>query len=181
MQANSLGTKTIDEDGFLDLIKNTPGKKSSYELTPDKPTSKKSKKMEVPPPKSSPIPKISPSTSKTTLSQSSVTDSQSSQKSLTSPLTQTPSGSPLVMKGNNEPCYFLYLISLPIKGILFHIFVVFMYYSEESLLWVDKYKPNNIKQIIGQQGDKSNMRKLINWVRNWAKNRSKTHPKSKCK
>lgn len=88
------------------MIKNTPGKKSSYDQTPDKPTSKKSKKMEVPPPKPStqkPIPKISPSTSKTTLSQS---DSQSSQKSLASPLTQTPSGSPLVVKGNNEPYIF---------------------------------------------------------------------------
>lgn len=157
------------------MIKNTPGKKSSYDQTPDKPTSKKSKKMEVPPPKSSPqkpIPKISPSTSKTTLSQSSVRDSQSSQKSLTSPLTQTPSGSPLVLKGNNEP--FFYHISLPI----FLFIVLLLYYSEESLLWVDKYKPNNIKQIIGQQGDKSNMRKLINWVRNWSKNRTKTHPKS---
>lgn len=94
------------------MIKNTPGKKSSYDQTPDKPTSKKSKKMEVPPPKSSPqkpIPKISPSTSKTTLSQSSVTDSQSSQKSLTSPLTQTPSGSPLVVKGNNESSIFFTL------------------------------------------------------------------------
>ncbi len=36
--------------------------------------------------------------------------------------------------------------------------------GEECQLWVDKYKPKTIKQIIGQQGDKSNMRKLINWI-----------------
>jgi len=39
-----------------------------------------------------------------------------------------------------------------------------------SQLWVDKYKPSNVKSIIGQQGDKSNMAKLINWLRNWENN-----------
>ncbi|CAB4060962.1 RFC1 [Lepeophtheirus salmonis] len=39
----------------------------------------------------------------------------------------------------------------------------------ESLLWVDKYKPMNLKNIIGQQGDRSNMRKLLEWLRNWSK------------
>ena len=40
-------------------------------------------------------------------------------------------------------------------------------------MWVDKYRPRSIKQIIGQQGDKSNMRKLMNWLRDWDKNRKK--------
>lgn len=35
-------------------------------------------------------------------------------------------------------------------------------------LWVEKYKPQNLKGIIGQQGDKSNMRKLVAWVKAWA-------------
>ena len=34
---------------------------------------------------------------------------------------------------------------------------------------MEKYKPTNLKQIIGQQGDKSNMRKLTNWIQNWSK------------
>ena len=42
--------------------------------------------------------------------------------------------------------------------------------STESQLWVDKYKPTSLKSIIGQQGDKSNMKKLITWLRNWPKN-----------
>lgn len=40
----------------------------------------------------------------------------------------------------------------------------------ESLLWVDRYKPTTLKGVIGQQGDKSNMKKLLNWLRNWPKN-----------
>ena len=38
-----------------------------------------------------------------------------------------------------------------------------------SQLLVDKYKPTSTKAIIGQQGDKSNMRKLTLWLQNWSK------------
>lgn len=41
-----------------------------------------------------------------------------------------------------------------------------------SNLWVDKYKPTNLKQVIGQQGDKSNVKKLLNWLQNWKKSQS---------
>ena len=41
-----------------------------------------------------------------------------------------------------------------------------------SQLWVDKYKPSNLKGIIGQQGDKSNMKKLVKWLTNWEKHHS---------
>lgn len=50
--------------------------------------------------------------------------------------------------------------------------------GEPSLMWVDKYRPRSVKQIIGQQGDKSNMRKLMNWLRDWDKNRKKPTSKS---
>ena len=39
-----------------------------------------------------------------------------------------------------------------------------------SELWVDKYKPKELKQIIGQQTEKSNVKKLLYWLRNWPKN-----------
>lgn len=39
-------------------------------------------------------------------------------------------------------------------------------------MWVDKYKPQSTKQIIGQQGDKSNCSKLLTWLRSWHKNRT---------
>ena len=50
--------------------------------------------------------------------------------------------------------------------------------GEPSLLWVDKYRPRAVKQIISQLGNKSNMSKLMNWLRDWEKNRKKSV--SKC-
>jgi len=41
-----------------------------------------------------------------------------------------------------------------------------------TLLWVDKYKPTSMKQIIGQTGDKSNAKKLLDWLNNWHKNQA---------
>lgn len=41
--------------------------------------------------------------------------------------------------------------------------------SKETLLWVDKYKPTTTSKIIGQQGDKSNAKKLKHWLENWHK------------
>ena len=52
-----------------------------------------------------------------------------------------------------------------------------------GLMWVDKYKPSTIKQIIGQQGANSNVNKLLHWLRNWDKNNrtaaGKVKPKPK--
>lgn len=39
---------------------------------------------------------------------------------------------------------------------------------------VEKYRPKEMKQIIGQTGDKSNAKKLQNWLVNWNKHHSKT-------
>lgn len=44
-----------------------------------------------------------------------------------------------------------------------------------GLMWVDRYRPQTTKQIIGQQGDKSNCQKLRLWLQNWHK--SRTGPK----
>ena len=38
-----------------------------------------------------------------------------------------------------------------------------------SQLWVEKYKPTGTKNIIGQQGDRSNLKKLQNWLKGWDK------------
>ncbi|XP_071804350.1 replication factor C subunit 1-like isoform X2 [Asterias amurensis] len=42
--------------------------------------------------------------------------------------------------------------------------------SGESLLWVDKYKPHTMKQLIGQQGDRSCANKLLKWLKRWHDN-----------
>lgn len=56
--------------------------------------------------------------------------------------------------------------------------------DSDSLLWVDKYKPKTLKQIIGQQGAKSNVEKLKTWLLEWHQNNrpkdgSKPKPKPK--
>ena len=40
----------------------------------------------------------------------------------------------------------------------------------ETLLWAEKYRPKSLKQIIGQQGDRSNARKLLYWLEHWHSN-----------
>lgn len=44
--------------------------------------------------------------------------------------------------------------------------------NSADLLWVDKYKPTKLTDIIGQKGEKSNMNKLIGWLKMWYKNRT---------
>ena len=43
----------------------------------------------------------------------------------------------------------------------------------EQLMWVDKYRPQSTKQIIGQQGDKSCVKKLLKWLQDWERNYKK--------
>ncbi|KHN83844.1 Replication factor C subunit 1 [Toxocara canis] len=38
-----------------------------------------------------------------------------------------------------------------------------------TLPWVDKYRPTSLKQLVGQNGEKSPMNKLLGWLRNWPK------------
>lgn len=48
-------------------------------------------------------------------------------------------------------------------------------------MWVDKYKPTQLKQIIGQTGDKSNAKKLLHWLTNWHKSRAAgVKPQGEC-
>lgn len=35
--------------------------------------------------------------------------------------------------------------------------------------WVDKFKPTNVKAIVGQQGEQSCAQKLVKWLQNWPK------------
>ncbi|XP_033322523.2 germ line transcription factor 1 [Megalopta genalis] len=37
---------------------------------------------------------------------------------------------------------------------------------------VEKYRPKSMKQVLGQQGDKSNAKKLYMWLNNWHKNQN---------
>ncbi|XP_016970315.1 replication factor C subunit 1 [Drosophila rhopaloa] len=39
-----------------------------------------------------------------------------------------------------------------------------------GMAWVDKHKPTNIKEIVGQAGPASNVTKLMNWMSKWYSN-----------
>ena len=45
--------------------------------------------------------------------------------------------------------------------------------EHEQLMWVDKYRPQSTKHIIGQQGEKSCVRKLLKWLQDWEQNYKK--------
>ena len=45
----------------------------------------------------------------------------------------------------------------------------------------DKYKPRSIKNLVGQQGDKSPVQKLIVWLSDWYKNHARSDEKVKAK
>jgi hypothetical protein len=107
-QAEKLGTKTINEDEFYEVIKNTPGKKSSYEPAAEQPPAKKPKTSVT----ESPLTKtstIKASRESPCSSQGEALNSQKSVSSVASPMTQTPSGSPSI-KGTFT-CIVLVMIS----------------------------------------------------------------------
>lgn len=40
---------------------------------------------------------------------------------------------------------------------------------DAGLMWVDKYKPKNLKNVVGQTSETSNAKKLVKWLQNWFK------------
>ncbi|KAK7073039.1 replication factor C subunit 1 [Halocaridina rubra] len=186
-KAQQFGTKNIDEDGLLDLIRTLPGK-GGHEENKSNNKGSASKKLKVferdtkgtisakdasPsnaehkskafPSKAEPKSKASPSKVEPKLKASpNKAESTSSPVSLLS-YSQTSSksqviGSPSSISSNSSTQ------PLSTQDLSDR--------SGELLMWVDKYKPASIKNIIGQQGDKSNVRKLLFWLQNWKKNQS---------
>ncbi|KAJ8954153.1 hypothetical protein NQ318_005747 [Aromia moschata] len=49
--------------------------------------------------------------------------------------------------------------------------------SSDAMSWTEKYKPNDMKRIIGQQGEKSNMSKLKQWLERWYRNQQPKYRK----
>ncbi|XP_013790189.1 replication factor C subunit 1-like, partial [Limulus polyphemus] len=131
-KAENLGTKQINEDEFLELIKTLPGQKTLK----------------------------SPVKHSRTPVKSSLKDTSRNLES---------AGNPEMRKRKSEehysppdqPCkkYKQEETVDKIKG-------------EDHKMWVDKHKPTSTKQIIGQQGEKSNVKKLTKWLMNWYKNHS---------
>uniref|UniRef100_A0A8C5KRM4 Replication factor C subunit 1 n=1 Tax=Jaculus jaculus TaxID=51337 RepID=A0A8C5KRM4_JACJA len=142
-KAAALGTKIIDEDGLLNLIRTMPGKKSKYEIAVEAEVCIKltqfksgSKKSKLTPKKDSPL-KVAKKAAK----EGSVPRRGLGFREQVAGETEDDqeAGHSADSRGDKV----------------------------ENLLWVDKYKPTSLKTIIGQQGDQSCANKLLRWLRNW--------------
>ncbi|XP_059194050.1 replication factor C subunit 1 [Centropristis striata] len=173
-KAESLGTKILDEDGLLELIRTKPGKKSKYEIaaeaeniasktrTPPSKTSKSTPKAQkISPSKGNSRSPHTPSPSKTGQAQghsartrdggtpSGRGSGHTARRELG--LSSSSSSSAPGPSSSSSPSP---------SG------------EEASLLWVDKYRPRSLKTVIGQQGDQSCANKLLRWLQNWYKHHS---------
>uniref|UniRef100_A0AAQ4QYK9 Replication factor C subunit 1 n=1 Tax=Gasterosteus aculeatus aculeatus TaxID=481459 RepID=A0AAQ4QYK9_GASAC len=148
-KAESFGTKILDEDGLLELIRTKPGKKSKYEITAENQASK----TRTPP----------GTTSKSTPKAQKISPSKGNSRS---PHTPSPSktGLPHGRSSGQTARRGLGLSSSssPPSAAM----------DDATLLWVDKYRPRSLKAVIGQQGDQSCANKLLRWLRNWNRHHS---------
>ncbi|XP_041360939.1 replication factor C subunit 1-like isoform X2 [Gigantopelta aegis] len=145
-KATQFKTKQIDEDGLIELVKTLPGKKSKYVIKAEQEMKESSNVKNT---KMTTLKKkLSDSFShakETDLNSNSIKSSKSG-TDMKSPDSERTVQSKSPVKSGDE--------------------------SGDSLLWVDKYKPANTNKIIGQQGDKSNAKKLLHWLKCWHKNRA---------
>ena len=161
-KAKTLGTPTLTEDEFLNLIREKSGKekenktpKTSPEKVEDIKVKSEEKKTKVSSPKDKTKVKKSPVKEekfKPEPSSSKVKMKDSPKKEIKPP--QIKKIDPEEKKSQ--------IASGPGSG------------SGETELLVEKYKPASCKGIIGQQGDRSNMNKLKNWLMDWNKNHLNT-------
>uniref|UniRef100_A0A671NW05 Replication factor C subunit 1 n=1 Tax=Sinocyclocheilus anshuiensis TaxID=1608454 RepID=A0A671NW05_9TELE len=159
-KAESFGTKIINEDELLELIRTKPGKKSKYEIAAE--AENKSSKTRTPDSRGKPTPpskkatpqgprpnKRSPSEGKSkpgSASKSGTLGASRSEVKKSLSFDQSKRASPV---SHSTP---------ESEG--------------SSLLWVDKYRPRSLKSLIGQQGDQSCANKLLRWLQNWHKHHS---------
>ncbi|KAJ8336026.1 hypothetical protein SKAU_G00393690 [Synaphobranchus kaupii] len=148
-KAQGFGTKILNEDGLLDLIRNKPGKRSKYEIAAE--AENKSSKTKTPEPQRSRV-RSTPqkSASKTRATPTKKTPPSAKPGAATPPGRPSPRGS----RGEGGEAR---------KGLSFGKGAG----GAASLLWVDKYKPRALKGLIGQQGEQSCANKLLRWLQNW--------------
>ncbi|KAF1395200.1 hypothetical protein PFLUV_G00009080 [Perca fluviatilis] len=171
-KAESLGTKILDEDGLLELIRTKPGKKSKYEIaaeaeskasntrTPPSKTLKSTPKAQkISPSKGNSRSPHTPSPSKTGLAQG---HGARTRDGCTPP--GRGSGHTARRELGLSPSTSSSSAPEPSSPSLTH--------EDASLLWVDKYRPRSLKTVIGQQGDQSCANKLLRWLQNWYRHHS---------
>ncbi|XP_072239367.1 replication factor C subunit 1 [Leuresthes tenuis] len=166
-KAESFGTNILDEDGLLELIRTKPGKKSKYEIAAE--AESKASKTRTPPSqtsKSTPkAQKVSPSKGNSRSPQTPSPSKTGQTRSRGSKASDgsTPSGrgsGPMARRelGLSSSASSSSSAQRPSPS-----------GEGASLLWVDKYRPQSLKTVIGQQGDQSCANKLLRWLQNWHK------------
>ncbi|KAK7804592.1 hypothetical protein U0070_015432 [Myodes glareolus] len=161
-KAAALGTKILDEDGLLDLIRTMPGKKSKYEIAAEAEMKKEKSKLGQTPKKNDQGKrKISPTKKESESKKSKLTPQKCS------PAKAMKKEADVFQRGVD-------FTEQEVKETSGHSRAQGLAEDSsgnkvENLLWVDKYKPTSLKHIIGQQGDQSCANKLLRWLRNWHK------------
>ncbi|KAM6150983.1 replication factor C subunit 1 isoform 2-T2 [Erethizon dorsatum] len=164
-KAAALGTKIIDEDGLLNLIRTMPGKKSKYEIAAEAEMEKGKSKLERTPQKNNHGKrKISPNKKESESKKSKQTPKRDSSTKIIKKETEVTNVFRRGLDFKEQVAKETDGDSRPreLAGDSSESKV-------DSLLWVDKYKPTSLKTIIGQQGDQSCANKLFRWLRNWHK------------
>ncbi|KAK2908793.1 hypothetical protein QQF64_001261 [Cirrhinus molitorella] len=160
-KAESFGTKIINEDELLEIIRTKPGKKSKYEIAAE--AENKSSKTRTP--DSRGLKRTPPSKKATPQGPSPNKRSSSAGKS--KPGSASKSGT--LVASRSEVKKSLSFDQSKRESPVSHSTPE----SEgSSLLWVDKYRPRSLKNLIGQQGDQSCANKLLRWLQNWHKHQS---------
>ncbi|GAB6018816.1 replication factor C subunit 1 [Chamberlinius hualienensis] len=148
-KAEKLGTKQLTEDDFLDLIRSSLPKDKTAKANSAKNVS--GNKDEKHSPHLPVVPKNTPTTMKI---ESSPVKTKSQNPVVKLPeIIKSKSRLPSIQKP-----FEIGHTAKPSADI------------KSTLMWVDKYKPTGTPQIIGQQGPRSNVQKLKQWLTNWFKN-----------
>ncbi|XP_071943755.1 replication factor C subunit 1-like [Antedon mediterranea] len=153
-KAQELGITQLSEDDLFELIRTRPGKKGCVKpakVIPESPTEENQFISED-----------------AQMGASSQSDSQLSQSSATLSQLNAPY-SELMTNQSMDSQHSLTESQLPMDAS-----------PEPSLMWVDKYKPKTVKQIIGQHGDRSHVKKLMSWLKQWNTHNASGKLKGKC-
>ncbi|KAK4324456.1 hypothetical protein Pmani_004904 [Petrolisthes manimaculis] len=160
-KAEQLGTKQLDEDGLLDLIRTLPGKESKPDNKMDQ--SKASCKLKAFAREKKPAvvveESVTPDDTQLVKPSSAVSTPSPKKSKAFSQVSVSSQGSPASTSSASSSPRTQSLSSQEIAT-----------RAGDVLMWVDKYKPASVKNIIGQQGDRSNVRKLLTWLKNWQLN-----------
>ncbi|KRT81463.1 AAA protein [Oryctes borbonicus] len=181
-KARKYGIPSIGEDTFLDLILTKSGMKPKYAKgasTGDSANDSNIEECHADTKTSSPkvAEKSQKDTGRTNASPKKLADRKIEDKEATKPIiTKLSSDNNDIPKVTIINEYF-YGKRTP-EVIVNEKEIVNISVIQENLSWADKYKPTDIKSIIGQQGDRSCMRKLLYWLSKWHENHSgKGRPK----